>query len=161
MILLESRTNKFYHKSIDTFCFIALTKSVAQNIRDVYWKTAEGRTKGAWEPHATLRTAVENHQARQGAALNKFSLSQLTRFVLLHQRSLLHKILEVLLKGTAHRKESFPSKESDTKPMVPNRGAMYNTQGCRELMCFSIYHWKDIFKLSPHLKPNCYGCRKL
>jgi len=27
----------------------------------------------------------------------------------------LHKILEVLLKDTAHRKESFPSKDSDTK----------------------------------------------
>jgi len=25
----------FYHKSPDTFCFIALTKSVTQNIRDV------------------------------------------------------------------------------------------------------------------------------
>jgi len=25
------------------------------------WKTAEGRTKGAWEPHAALGTAVENH----------------------------------------------------------------------------------------------------
>jgi len=27
-ILLESRTKKFCHKSVDTFCFIALTKSV-------------------------------------------------------------------------------------------------------------------------------------
>ena len=35
MILLESRTKSFYHKSIDTFCFIALTKSVTQNIRGV------------------------------------------------------------------------------------------------------------------------------
>jgi len=35
MMLLESRTNKFYHKSIDMFCFIAVTKSVAQNIRGV------------------------------------------------------------------------------------------------------------------------------
>jgi len=34
-ILLDSRTNKFYHKSIDTFCVIALTKYVAQNIRGV------------------------------------------------------------------------------------------------------------------------------
>jgi len=32
-ILLERHTKKFYHKSIDTFCFIALTKSVTQNIR--------------------------------------------------------------------------------------------------------------------------------
>jgi len=32
----------------------------------------------------------------------------------------LHKILEVLLKDTAYRKESFPSKESDTKPGVAN-----------------------------------------
>jgi len=31
-IMLESRTKTFYHKSIDTFCFIALTKSVTQNI---------------------------------------------------------------------------------------------------------------------------------
>jgi len=35
MILLENRTNKFYHKSTDMFCFIALTKCVAQNIRGV------------------------------------------------------------------------------------------------------------------------------
>jgi len=26
---------KFYHKTIDTFCFIALTKSVTQNLRGV------------------------------------------------------------------------------------------------------------------------------
>jgi len=32
---LESRTKKFYHKTIDTFCFIALTKSVTQNFRGV------------------------------------------------------------------------------------------------------------------------------
>ena len=75
--------------------------------------------------------------------------------------SLLHKILEVLLKGAASRKESIRSKESDTKPVVPNRGAIYNIQGCRELIRFSIYHWKDIFKMSPNLKPNCYACRKL
>ena len=41
--------------------------------------------------------------------------SQLTRFVLLHYRSLSHKILEALLKDTVYRKESFPSTESDTK----------------------------------------------
>jgi len=34
-ILLESHTKSFYHKSTDTFCFIALTKSVTQNIRGV------------------------------------------------------------------------------------------------------------------------------
>jgi len=34
-ILLESRTKIFYSKSIDTFCFIALTTSVTQNIRGV------------------------------------------------------------------------------------------------------------------------------
>jgi len=34
-ILLESHTKKFYQKSIDTFCFIVLTKSVTQNIRGV------------------------------------------------------------------------------------------------------------------------------
>jgi len=54
--------------------------------------------------------------------------------------SLLHKILEVLLKGAASRKESIRSKESDTKPVVPNRGAIYNIQGYRELIRFSIYH---------------------
>jgi len=36
-ILLEPH-KKFYHESIDWFCFIALTKSVTQNIR-CYWKT--------------------------------------------------------------------------------------------------------------------------
>jgi len=35
MILFEGRTKSFYHKSIDTFCFIALTKSVTQNTRGV------------------------------------------------------------------------------------------------------------------------------
>jgi len=34
IILLESHT-KFYDRSTDTFCFIALTKSVSQNIRGV------------------------------------------------------------------------------------------------------------------------------
>jgi len=47
--------------------------------------------------------------------------------------------------------------------VVPNQGSIYNTQWCRELIRFSICHWKDIFKMSP--KPNCYGfatrCRKL
>ena len=55
--------------------------------------------------------------------------------------------------------------------MVPNRGAAApcgascNAQGCRELIRFLLYHWKDIFKMSPKLNPNCYGfatrCRKL
>ena len=50
--------------------------------------------------------------------------------------------------------------------VVRNRGAICNTQGCRELIHFLIlYHWKDIFKMSPKLNPNCYGfatgCRKL
>jgi len=35
MILLEGCTKSFYYKSIDTFCFIALTKSVTQNTRFV------------------------------------------------------------------------------------------------------------------------------
>jgi len=26
------------------------------------------------------------------------------------------------------------------RAVVPNRGAIYDTQGCRELMRFSIYH---------------------
>jgi len=34
-ILLESGTVKFHHRSIGTFCFIALTKSVEQNVRGV------------------------------------------------------------------------------------------------------------------------------
>jgi len=33
--LLESRTKRIFLKSIDTFCFIALTKPVTQNIRGV------------------------------------------------------------------------------------------------------------------------------
>jgi len=37
--------------------------------------------------------------------------------------------------------------------------------GCHELICFSIYHWKDVFKMLPNLKPNCYRfatrCHKL
>jgi len=49
------------------------------------------------------------------AALKVFTTNQLTRFVLLRWRSLLHKILEVLLKDTAYRKESFPRKDTDTK----------------------------------------------
>ena len=58
-----------------------------------------------------------------------------------------------------------------SKTVVPNRGAVApwgaicNTQGCRELIRFLLYHWKDIFKMSPKLNPNCYGfatrCRKL
>jgi len=56
--------------------------------------------------------------------------------------------------------------------VVTNRGdaapwdAIYNTQGCRELIRFLIlYYWKYIFQMSPKLNPNCYGfatrCRKL
>ena len=59
-ILLESSTEKFYHKSIDTFCVIALTKSVTQNIQ-CYWKTAKSRTKDAWELHAALTAMFENY----------------------------------------------------------------------------------------------------
>ena len=50
---------KIYHKSIDTFCFIALTKSVTQNIRVV--TESLSRAKGAWELHVALRTVFENH----------------------------------------------------------------------------------------------------
>jgi len=35
VILSESRAKKFFHKSIDAFCFIALTKDCTQNIRGV------------------------------------------------------------------------------------------------------------------------------
>ena len=34
-ILLVGRTKKIFHNSIDTFCFIALTKPVTQNVRGV------------------------------------------------------------------------------------------------------------------------------
>ena len=50
-----------------------------------------------------------------------------------------------------------------TRAVVPNRGAavpwgaICNTQGCCELIRFLLYHWKDIFKISPKLNPNCYG----
>ena len=53
-ILLDSRTKIFCHKSIDTFCFFALTKSVSQNIRCVT-ERMQSRTKDAWELHAALR----------------------------------------------------------------------------------------------------------
>jgi len=33
--LLGDRTKNFFHKPIDTFCFIALAKSVTQNMRGV------------------------------------------------------------------------------------------------------------------------------
>ena len=36
-----------------------------------------------------------------------------------------------------------------------------NTQGCCELILFPIYHWRDIFKMLPILKSNCYVCHKL
>ena len=48
-ILFESR-KKFYHKSIDTFCFIALTMSVTQNIR------------GATERHCLSKGTFFNQQ---------------------------------------------------------------------------------------------------
>jgi len=35
-------------------------KSVAQII-SVFIETDEGRKKGSWEPHAALKTVVENH----------------------------------------------------------------------------------------------------
>jgi len=51
------------------------------------------------------------------------------------------------------------------RQVVPNRGAVYNTQGCRELIRFSVYHRKGIFKMSLNLKPNFCGfatrCRRL
>jgi len=45
----------------------------------------------------------------------KFHHKSIDTFVLLHWRSWLHKILEVLLKDAVYRKEPFPSKELDTK----------------------------------------------
>ena len=72
--------------------------------------------------------------------------------------------------SVAHRARHCPLRLC--KSVVPSRGAaapwgaLYNTQGCRELIRFLIlYHWKDIFKMSSKLNPNCYGlatrCRKL
>jgi len=44
-------------------------------------------------------------------------------------------------------------------------GCHLQYQRCHELIRLSIYQWKDIFKMSPSLKQNCYGfatrCRKL
>jgi len=58
-----------------------------------------------------------------------------------------------------------------SRVMVRNRGAaapwgaICNTEECRELIRFLLYHWKDIFKMSPKLNPNYYGfatrCQKL
>jgi len=72
----------------------------------------------------TFTTVILNHFA-EGSQIQtyeflesrtkKFTTRQLTRLVLLHKRSLLHKISEVLLKDTAHPKWSFPSKYSDIK----------------------------------------------
>ena len=44
-----------------------------------------------------------------------------------------------------------------SSPVFSNRGAIYNTQEWHELIYFSIYHWKHIFKMSPNLKLNSYG----
>ena len=55
------------------------------------------------------------------AALKIFTTIQLTRFVSLHQRKLVHKISEALLKDTVYQKQSFLSKESDTKISYSNR----------------------------------------
>jgi len=41
--------------------FVALTKSVTENIRGVNWKTAESCTKGAIELHAVQWNVFENH----------------------------------------------------------------------------------------------------
>jgi len=51
-ILLESRTKKFYHKSIDMLSFIALTKSVTQNIR------------GATERHCLSKEILSQQKIR-------------------------------------------------------------------------------------------------
>jgi len=40
-------------------CFIA--EQILFHKLEVLLKAAENRTKGAWEPHAALRTAVEKH----------------------------------------------------------------------------------------------------
>jgi len=41
--------------------------------------------------------------------------------------------------------------------VVPHWDAICNTQGCRKLTRISIYHCKDIFKMSPNLILKCYG----
>jgi len=43
------------------------------------------------------------------------------------------------------------------KSVVPNRGAIYNTQGCHELIHFLICRYKYVFKQPSHLKSDCYG----
>jgi len=54
-ILLESCTENFYHKSIDTFCFLAPTKSVTQNIRGV----TERRLRAAQRMFGSCMRLVE------------------------------------------------------------------------------------------------------
>ena len=57
-----------WRASLKIFNTIQFTRFVLQQnevcdtkYQTFYWKTAEGRTKGAWEPNAALRTWVENH----------------------------------------------------------------------------------------------------
>ena len=57
-----------WRDSLTFFNTIQFTRFVLQQnevcytkYQTFYWKTAEGRTKGVWEPNAALRTGVENH----------------------------------------------------------------------------------------------------
>ena len=64
-ILLESRTKKIYHKSIDTFCFIALTKSVTQILevllKDIAYRKESFPTQ---ESDSKLRAGLKGRGAR-------------------------------------------------------------------------------------------------
>jgi len=63
--LLESRTKAILTQVNRHVLIYSRTKSVTQNNKgfkgNKVLKTAEGRTKGAWGPHAALKTVVENH----------------------------------------------------------------------------------------------------
>jgi len=65
--------------------------------------------------HFAEESQIQTYDLVRGSHKN-FATSQLTCFVLLHKRSLLHKILEVLLKDTVYRKESFPAKNQTRSP---------------------------------------------
>jgi len=63
--LLESRTKAILTQVNGHVLVYSRTKSATQNNKgfqdNKVLKTAEGRTKGAWGPHAALKTVVENH----------------------------------------------------------------------------------------------------
>jgi len=61
--LLEGRTKAFTTSQFTRF--VLLQNEVCyRKYQRFYRKTIEGRTKGAWELHATLRTVIEKHWCR-------------------------------------------------------------------------------------------------